>query len=267
MDNTFLIWPGGKKWFVRHQSFRLPKEYNKYIDPFLGGGSVYFYMEPREAILSDVNKELITTYTAIKTDWKKLNRILRIHARKHNDTYYYDVRSQRPREICSVAARMIYLNRTCFNGIYRVNRKGVFNVPRGSKNTVFNGTEWFDQRAELLKHAEISCCDFEETIDKAQSGDFLFCDPPYAIKEEQSFVGYTKNFFDWEDQERLAGALQRAKDRNVKILMTNVNHESVRKLYEDKEGFVLEEVSRYSSISGKPKGRKQYSELIVSANI
>lgn len=267
MESTFLMWPGGKNWFIRHQSYRLPKEYNTYIDPFLGGGSVYFFLEPKEAILSDVNKELITTYTAIKKDWKKLNEILKRHAKNHNDEYYYDVRSQRPKEMCSIAARMIYLNRTCFNGIYRVNRNGDFNVPRGSKNTVFTGNEHFDQRSKLLKHAKIYCCDFEKTINKAQEGDFLFCDPPYAIKEEQSFVGYTKALFNWKDQERLADALERAKNRNVKILMTNVNHDSVRELYENREGFVLEEISRYSSISGKQKGRKQYSELIVSANI
>ena len=267
MESTFLMWPGGKKWFVRHQSDRLPKEYKKYIDPFLGGGSVYFYLEPKEAILSDVNSELITTYKAIKADWKKLNKILKVHSRKHNDAYYYEVRGQKPRETCHVAARMIYLNRTCFNGIYRVNNSGVFNVPRGSKNTVFTGLEHFEERSELLKNAELYCCDFEETIDRAMEGDFLFCDPPYAIKEEQSFVRYSKNLFDWEDQIRLANALERAKERGVKILMTNVNHKSVRELYENKEGFVLEEVSRYSSISGKKEGRKQYSELVVSANL
>lgn len=267
MENTFLMWPGGKNWFVRHQEYRLPKEYNRYIDPFLGGGSVYFYMEPKEAILSDVNNELITTYKAIKTDWKKLNKILKIHARKHSDSYYYNVREQKPREMCRIAARMIYLNRTCFNGIYRVNNSGVFNVPRGSKNTVFTGQEYFEERSELLQNAELNCCDFETTIDRAEEGDFLFCDPPYAIKEEESFVRYSKNLFDWADQIRLANALERAKKRGVKIIMTNVNHKSVRELYENKEGFALEEVSRYSSISGKKEGRKQYSELIVSANI
>lgn len=271
MENTFLKWAGGKNWFVKHQSHRLPAQYNRYIDPFLGGGSVFFYMEPNEAILSDVNSELISTYLAIQQDWESLDRKLREHARNHiraaDDSYYYGVRDQKPRILTNIAARMIYLNRTCFNGIYRVNRKGKFNVPRGSKDTVLTGQEEFEQRSGLLQNADIRCCDFEATINEAQENDFLFCDPPYAIQEEQSFVGYTQDIFDWDDQIRLANALERARQRNVKILMTNVNHPSVRALYEDREGFLLDEVSRYSSISGKSDGRKQYSELIVSANI
>ena len=267
MENTFLKWAGGKNWFIKTQSHRLPTEYKRYIDPFLGGGSVFFYMEPKESILSDVNEELIHTYQAIKQDWKKLDSKLKEHAKKHNNDYYYEIRGKRPREITSIAARMIYLNRTCFNGIYRVNRNGEFNVPRGSKDTVILGLENFEQRSELLKNADIRCCDFEDTINEAKAGDFLFCDPPYAIQEEQSFVGYTKDLFDWDDQIRLSNALDRARKRKVKILLTNVNHPSVRALYEEKEGFVLDEVTRYSSISGKSGGRRQYSELIVTANI
>ena len=261
------MWAGGKKWFIKDQYFRLPHNFNRYIDPFLGGGSVYFYLEPEKAILSDINSELVSTYMAIQQDWKKLDKKLKIHASNHNDDYYYEVRNQRPREITSIAARMIYLNRTCFNGIYRVNRKGDFNVPRGSKNTVITGLEEFEARSKLLEKAIIQCCDFEKTIDEAQKGDFLFCDPPYAIKEEQSYVGYSKELFSWDDQIRLSEALDRAKNRKVKILMTNVNHPSVRELYEDKKDFKLESVSRYSSISGSTRGRKQYSELIVSANM
>jgi len=162
---------------------------------------------------------------------------------------------------------MIYLNRTCFNGIYRVNRKGKFNVPCGSKNTVLTGQEEFEQRSRILQNAILRSCDFEETITVAEEGDFLFCDPPYTVQEEKSFVGYTKNLFDWDDQIRLANALEQSRQRGVKILMTNVNHPSVRALYENREGFVLDEVLRYSSISGKADGRKKYSELIVSANM
>ena len=267
MENTFLTWAGGKNWFVRYQNHRLPNQYNRYIDPFLGGGSVFFYMEPELAILSDINNELITTYKAIQLDWRKLNTKLQIHSRNHSDEYYYTVRAKHPREITSIAARMIYLNRTCFNGIYRVNRQGTFNVPRGSKNTVFTGQEEFEQRSLILQNAVLRSCDFEETIDEARENDFLFCDPPYAIRKEQSFVGYSQNLFNWDDQVRLANALQRAKQRGVKILMTNVNHPSIRALYENRDGFILDEVSRYSSITGTSGGRRQYSELIVSVNI
>lgn len=267
MENTFLKWAGGKNWLVKQHRHRLPTQYNRYIDPFIGGGSVFFYMEPDEAIISDVNKELILTFNAIKQDWEKLDRKLHEHSRKHNYDYYYEVRNQKPREITSVAARMIYLNRTCFNGIYRVNRQGKFNVPKGSNNKVITGHECFEQRSRLLQNAEIKNCDFEETIDIAEDGDFLFCDPPYAIREEKNFIEYTKNLFSWDDQKRLAKSLQRAQQRGVKILMTNVNHLSVRFLYENLEGFSLDEVSRYSGISGRSGGRKKYSELIISANL
>ena len=267
MENTFLKWAGGKNWFVKNQSFRLPEQFNRYIDPFLGGGSVFFYLEPEEAILSDVNAELITTYQAIQNDWERLDQKLRGHARNHSEEYYYYVRNQRPRTATSIAARMIYLNRTCFNGIYRVNRNGVFNVPIGSKSTVITGLERFEERSRVLENAIIRCCDFEETIDEALDGDFIFCDPPYVIREEQSFVGYTQNLFNWDDQIRLADALERAKNRNVKILMTNVNHESVRELYDGRDGFIMDEVTRFSSISGRTTGRREYLELIVSANL
>jgi len=267
MENTFLKWAGGKNWFVKHQKHRLPTQYNRYIDPFLGGGSIFFYMEPEAAILSDINNELISTFRAIQQDWRKLDKKLNVHSRRHNKEYYYKVREQQPCEITSIAARMIYLNRTCFNGIYRVNRKGKFNVPCGSKNTVLTGQEEFEQRSRILQNAILRSCDFEETITVAEEGDFLFCDPPYTVQEEKSFVGYTKNLFDWDDQIRLANALEQSRQRGVKILMTNVNHPSVRALYENREGFVLDEVLRYSSISGKADGRKKYSELIVSANM
>ena len=267
MDSTFLIWAGGKNWFVKNQNARFPKDFKRYIDPFLGGGSVYFYLEPKEALISDSNYELIKTYTAIQKNWKGLERRLKEHERKHCDDYYYEIRSKHPRSMVDIAARMIYLNRTCFNGIYRVNRNGEFNVARGSKDTVFNGKEEFEKRSKILMGSKILCCDFEETIDQACSGDFLFCDPPYAVDNGTSYVGYTQDRFAWEDQIRLAEALDRARKRKVKILMTNTNHPSIKALYENRKGFQIDETSRTCVISGNGLGRGRYSELIVSANM
>lgn len=268
MDKTFLKWAGGKNWFVKNEFHRLPQHYNRYIEPFLGGGALYFYMEPHEAIISDINEELITTFRAIKDDWIKVELELRKHSRRHNSEYYYKIRDMRPRTDATKAARMIYLNRTCFNGIYRVNRNGNFNVPIGTKNIVILNSDKFEERARILQNANILCQDFEETINLAQENDFLFCDPPYAVKNDNNrFVDYTRHLFNWNDQTRLARALNRAKDRGVQIIMTNVNHESVRELYENINGYQLDEVTRYSSISGLASGRQQYKELIVSANI
>ena len=267
MDTCFLKWAGGKRWFVNREIDRIPKSYKRYIDPFVGGGSLYFYLEPEEAIISDLNTELMTTYRAIRDDWKSVQKKLQEHANLHNKEYYYAVRAQQPRKPANIAARMIYLNRTCFNGIYRVNASGKFNVPKGSTDNVIRGTEQFEKRSRILEGTEINNCDFEETIDKAKEGDFLFCDPPYAIREEKSFVSYTRNMFDWGDQERLAKALKRARNKDVKIIMTNVNHPAVRELYEGEKGFSLDEVSRYCGIAGRGGIRRQYSELIVSANL
>lgn len=268
MNSTFLKWAGGKNWFVRHQNQRIPNPIVRYIDPFIGGGALLFFLEPQQAIVSDINQELITTYNAIQNDWQAVERNLRLHARQHNNEYYYRVRGMRPRTDATIAARMIYLNRTCFNGIYRVNRQGNFNVPIGTHNNVILQTDQFQRRSQILQNVQINCNDFEQTIDLAQRGDFLFCDPPYAVlDEEHRFVGYTRDTFDWIDQVRLMNALVRARHRGVQIIMTNVNHETVRELYEDAGGFHLEEVTRYSSISGIAGGRQQYSELIISANV
>ena len=228
---------------------------------------MFFYLEPSISILSDINEELIITYNAIKNNWAKVQRNLRIHANRHNPDYYYRIRSMNTRTEATTAARMIYLNRTCFNGIYRVNRNGNFNVPIGTHTNVILDTDKLRERSTLLRNADIVCRDFEETIDLAQRGDFLFCDPPYSvIDENHRFVGYTDQLFNWNDQIRLANALDRARIRGVLILMTNVNHSEVRALYQNNNGFHIDTVNRYSSISGLGRGRQQYSELIITAN-
>lgn len=267
MDSTFLKWAGGKNWFVKHQIDRIPQQYNRYIDPFLGGGSLYFYLEPQQAIINDINEELMMTFQAIKDNWQGVERNLKIHARKHSQEYYYLMRKKRTLKDTTTAARMIYLNRTCFNGIYRVNTKGEFNVPIGTHTNVLLPTDEFQKRSNILQNTCVMCGDFEPVINMAGHNDFLFCDPPYAvINEDHRFVGYTQQTFNWNDQIRLAHALERARSRGTKIIMTNVNHPQIIKLYPH-DRFLLEEVTRFSSIAGGKKGRQQYSELIVSANI
>jgi len=268
MGNTFLKWAGGKHWFVHRESHRFPIEYNRYIEPFLGGGSVFFYLQPKSAILSDINSELISTYVSIRDEVEVVYEHLKSHARNHCQEYYYNIRKRNTRKSSTSAARMIYLNKACYNGIYRVNKQGKFNVPFGTASELYFDKDSLVESSLCLQSAEILCRDFEITIDEAQQGDLLFCDPPYAVMDDNNrFVGYNADVFSWNDQVRLSDALIRAKERKVKIIMTNVDHETVRELYNNVQGFVLDSVQRHCFISGTNEGRRQYAELIVTANL
>jgi len=161
---------------------------------------------------------------------------------------------------------MIYLNRTCFNGIYRVNLEGNFNVPKGTKSSVVFDTDDFKAVAELLATADLRTSDFASVIEEAGQGDFVFADPPYTVNHNNNgFVKYNEKLFSWEDQQRLVVALARARGRGAMIVATNADHNSLRQLYRD-AGFVLRSVERFSSISCTADSRKQFKELIIRAN-
>jgi DNA adenine methylase len=266
----FLKWPGGKRWFVCNHTGFMPETFNTYIEPFLGAGSVYFYLQPERALLGDFNADLVNTYRAIKDDWETVHNSLKYRQRRHRenaDRYYYWLRERAPSDPSQRASRLIYLNRTCFNGIYRVNRQGQFNVPRGTKDSVVFETDNFEAMSRLLQGAELIAGDFETLVDRAQAGDFVFCDPPYTVRHNYNgFRKYNEVIFSWADQERLAACLLRASRRGVKVLCTNANHQSVRDLYTD-DAFNLESVSRYSSISASNTSRRSFEELIIRANI
>jgi DNA adenine methylase len=248
----------------------LPGEYGTYIEPFLGAGSVYFYTQPKCALLGDINIELVNAYQVIKDNWQALESSLKDHQHRHledADGYYYRLRGCVPAEPSQRASRLIYLNRTCFNGIYRVNRQGQFNVPRGSKDKVIIDTDDFEAMSKLLAGAELVSGDFELLVDRAEGNDFLFCDPPYTVCHNYNgFLKYNEILFSWSDQERLAEALLKAAHRGVKILCTNANHQCVRDLYSKRE-FKQLIVSRHSPISADSAGRHYFEELVIHANI
>lgn len=222
---------------------------------------MFFHSAPQRAVLSDKNQELIECYQAIKDDPDKVTDALKIHARLHSDEYYYQVRSMKCRTPHGKAARFIYLNRTCWNGLYRVNLRGEFNVPRGTKNDVLMSTDDFDGISATLANAELVCSDFEIQIDRAIKGDLIFADPPYTVRHNfNGFVKYNEVLFSWNDQLRLCGALARAKSRGANVFVTNADHESVRELYRE---FEISDVKRYSAISGNSQRRGTFSELII----
>lgn len=263
----FLKWAGGKRWLVGNHSELFPRQFDRYFEPFLGAGSVFFHLQPRVAILSDLNADLIQAYKGIQKDWRGLQSSLKYRQKAHlaDPDYYYRIRSKNPTDDTQRASRMIYLNRTCFNGIYRVNREGHFNVPRGSKKDVVLESDDFESISKLLKRADIRVSDFESTIDEAGDGDFVFADPPYTVQHNYNgFIKYNEVLFSWWDQQRLAHALRRAARRGAEIICTNANHKSVRSLYEQPE-FKLKVISRFSGIAADTDSRKYFEELIIQS--
>ena len=259
----FLKWPGGKRWFAARHAGVFPSTFNCYIEPFLGSGSVFFHLRPERALLGDTNAELISSYRGIRSGWKNALALLRKHQARHGRKYYYSTRDKEPQTLAERAARLIYLNRTCFNGIYRVNREGRFNVPKGSRDSVLLATDDFAAVARLLRGAQIVVSDFEGLVDKARRGDLVFADPPYTVRHNfNAFIKYNERLFSWEDQRRLADALVRARYRGAHIVSTNANHKSVRELYRS-YGFQLRAVSRFSAISADSLSRREFEELLI----
>ena len=262
MVKPFLKWAGGKRWFVYHYAHLLPTEFDRYIEPFLGSGAVFFHLAPERAVLGDANADLINTYSAIQKDWRLVYQYLRGHHANHSFEYYYKIREKQLRSSFSRAAQFIYLNRTCWNGLYRVNQKGVFNVPIGTKESVVFEGDRFDLVAEKLKAATLRVADFEDLIDDAGEGDFVFVDPPYTVQHNHNaFIKYNEKLFSWFDQERLFYALKRAKNRGAMVLGTNAYHQSVRELYDSDFNTMC--VSRSSPISSKASTRSNFEELVI----
>jgi len=258
----FLKWAGGKRWLVKNYNDFFPKKYNTYIEPFLGSGSVFFHMNPKKAILSDVNSELITTYKVIQNSWQEIVEQLKIHHMNHSKEYYYTIRAQEPIENIDIASRMLYLNRTCFNAIYRVNKNGKFNVPIGSKNNVILDADNFKNLSTILKNATILNTDFETTLSKAKKGDFVYVDPPYTVKHnDNGFIKYNENLFSWDDQIRLMNACTDAKNRGAIVMVSNADHESIHDIYKDFGK--IEIVNRHSVIAASSDKRKRTTEVLI----
>lgn len=258
----FLKWAGGKRWLTKKMPDYFPENYNNYFEPFLGSGAVFFSLLPENAVLADINPSLILTYKAIKENHKAVNERLLEHSKNHNTEYYYHIRSLEYTNPYDLAARFIYLNRTCFNGLYRVNLKGQFNVPIGSKDNVILRTDNFEKIAKCLSKAEILHSDFEAIVDRAEQGDLVYIDPPYTVKHNNNgFVKYNERMFTWEDQIRLSNAVKRANERGVHVIISNADHNSIKELYSSIGEINL--LSRSNVIASDPANRGKYSELLI----
>ncbi|TWU25327.1 Modification methylase DpnIIA [Novipirellula galeiformis] len=258
----FIKWAGGKRWMIDHHSDLFDVDFDRLVEPFLGSGAVFFGLAPKRALLADSNPQLIETYMALRDDWKSVRRNLIRHQQNHCTDYYYRMRSFTGRTPATRAARFIYLNRTCWNGLYRVNQKGHFNVPIGTRDTVLFDSDDFESVSRRLSGVKIATANYSETMKKTRKGDFVFVDPPYTVKHNTNgFIKYNESLFSWEDQEKLRDAVSEAVCRGAKVLVTNAYHKSVLKLYRNMG--TIRRLSRMSSIAGASKSRGQFDEMVV----
>ena len=264
-----LKWAGGKSWLVKNHSEIFHNneilEFKNYIEPFLGGGATFFHLKPSDGHISDSNEELINFYRVIKDFPEQIEAMISEHHRLHSRDHYYFVRNSKLYNDVDRAARFLYLNRTCWNGLYRVNRQGIFNVPIGTKTKVALKSDNFREASQILKKVSLSCEDFETVIDRAKQNDFIFADPPYTVKHNlNGFVNYNETLFSWNDQERLKNALIRASMRGCYIFLTNADHSSIHDLYATHANY--EKIKRSSIISGSKVGRCSITEAVFTFN-
>jgi DNA adenine methylase len=262
MLDPFLKWAGGKRWLAKSSAWLFPVAYDRYIEPFLGGGAIFFATEPKTALLSDANPRLIATYQAIKDDWEGIVEHLESFAARHSNAHYYVVRGSPEVDPIMEAARFIYLNRTCYNGLYRVNMKGEFNVPRGTKDKVLMDNDDFAGISRALGNASLAAQDFGDALAEAGRGDFVFLDPPYTVAHNNNgFLKYNEKIFSWADQERLKQAAVTAATRGASVLILNAKHSSIETLYADIGTHHV--IGRHSVISGLADHRKGVEEIAI----
>lgn len=266
-------WAGGKRQILDKIMLSIPKTFTTYFEPFVGGGALFLEIEPSKAIINDVNHELMSIYTCLKDEelYHLMLNELKLHESKHNSNYYYEIRSwdKNPRfellPLWQRAARTIYLNKACFNGLYRVNSKGFFNVPFGKKEKIrLYDQKNLDAMHIYFKNKDVTILtgDFIEACRTAKSGDFVYFDPPYdPWEEKKSFTAYTKFDFTKEDQIRLANCFKDLTKRGVKCLLSNHNTEFIRELYSE---FNIEVIPAKRMINSKASGRGFVEEVLIS---
>jgi DNA adenine methylase len=260
--SPLLKWPGGKRWVAANVAAIFRRYTGLYVEPFLGGAAVFFELLPPAARLSDVNGELIELYKAVRDDpVRLLQRLWRFPVTARG---YLQVRNLQPRSRLSAAARVMYLNRTAFNGIYRVNRFGDFNVPYGHRATrPLLRTKHIRLYVEALQAAELTACDFEVALTGLHPGDRLFVDPPYVANLRERFSRYNSRPFSWTDQRRLADALNSLAAAGVHIIAMNATSDRLLAMY-NPALFDAFAVTRQSGIAAKSVHRGRITELLLA---
>lgn len=268
-----LKWVGGKRQLLDEIIPIIPKKYSTYVEPFLGGAAVLFELQPKKAIINDYNKELINVYCVIRDFPEELINELEKHRENNSEEYFYQIRSlDRSDKFLNLtdierAARIIYLNKTCYNGLYRVNSAGQFNSPYGKyKNpnivnqvTIRAVSKYFNKNKIQIKNG-----DYKEVLKGLRKGAFVYLDPPYMpISSSSSFTGYTEGGFDYEKQKELRDECLKLNKKGIKFLQSNSYCPEILELYNDEDVFKIIEVKAKRNINSKADKRGEIKEVLI----
>lgn len=268
--SPFLKWAGGKRQLLDKILDRMPTNYNNYYEPFIGGGALLFELQPDSAVINDINASLINTYRIIADrPHEFISTVMELDSKMPKDgkTYYYSLRKRYNNKLVKeeydteLAALFVFLNKHCFNGLYRVNGKGLFNVPYNNSKRESINNESIIAVSEYLKNVKIMQGDFEKACTTAQKGDFVFFDSPYAPLNPTSFESYTKEGFDLESHKRLADLFERLTDKGCYCMLTNHNTELINDLYGNK-GYKMD-VVRVKRMINSNASKRIGEELII----
>lgn len=268
----FLKWAGGKRQLLNQIKERMPKEYNDYYEPFIGGGAVLFELQPEKATINDINTSLINVYRQVKDNTEEfIELVKKLDSEMWEDgkEYYLDIREKYNDKLLKkeydleLAALFTFMNKHCFNGLYRVNKKGLFNVPYNKSRRTSIEEDAVRETAKYLKTVNILEGDFEEACKGAKKGDFIFFDSPYAPLNPTSFEAYTKEGFDVDSHKRLAKLYDELTERGCYCMLTNHNTEFINELYSNK-GYKIDVVSVKRMINSDASNRKGEEVIICN---
>lgn len=260
----FIRWAGGKSWSIKSIDQILGElNYKNYYEPFLGGASVFFAIEPpNQSYLSDSNEDLINTYVAVRDSPHEVISIFLTY--ENTMESYYEIRKRTPSDLVERAARFIFLNQTSYNGLYRVNKKGLYNVPYGYRKNWAYDCDRILKASEKLQNVKLQCNDFELNKYLIRKRDLIFLDPPYTVTHNNNgFIEYNKDLFSLEDQYRLSKYIDYIKKNGAYYILTNAAHPVIKEIFY-RSGDRLLELDRQSLIGGKKAKRGKVSEYIFT---
>lgn len=261
MAEPILRWAGSKKKLLPLLAAATPPRINRYVEPFVGSAILFLRLDAESAILGDINSDLIGAYATVRDHPRAVWN--RVTAMNQDEDYYYDLRAQDPMTLGRLdrAARFVYLNRFCFNGVYRTNRQGRFNVARGYGHLYVPEYEVFAGMARALRRADLHCGDFEPVVNRARRGDFLYLDPPYALGNKRDRGEYGVGSFREPDEDRLVDAIQRASHRGVNVLLS---YSPSPRVFENLPGWRVHELTVARNVAGFAGSRRRAEEILVS---